>query len=274
MNIIELNNNIITHDTVKFSGGEVQLKITKNLINEHNKIKAHITSSDGVMLLAQLAYVLDGKKNDLLLPYVPYSRYDHTESTDDALSAKVFCKMINAMNFNKVVTHDNHSDVVTALLDRCINVPQHELILKLFEYNSIARPTETLQSYDAIVAPDSSASKKAFKLARILKKPLIVCDKHRDFDTRQIIDFTVPEQELIGKNYSNVLMVDDICDGGRTFVPVAEKLLDYVDNVDLYVTHGLFSRGTSELHSSIRRIYTSHQWPTMNPDNFMKQFII
>ena len=40
------------------------------------------------------------------------------------------------------------------------------------------------------------------------------------------------------------LIVDDICDGGGTFVGSAKLLIEAgADRVDLYVTHGIFSKG-------------------------------
>lgn len=278
LDIIELNGSVITHNTIKFSGGEVQLKLLPELIKSTNEIKAHIVSSDGIMLLAQLAYVLNGKVNNLLLPYVPYSRYDRSESQSDPLSLKVFCTFINSLGFNRVVTHDNHSDVATALLDNCINIPQHVLVKQLFERREFIEQNlhdilkSDLQQYDAIVSPDSSASKKAFEVCKLLQIPLIECYKHRDFSTGEIVNISVPTQQLIDGNYKNVLIVDDICDGGRTFIGLSDELLRYVDEVDLYVTHGIFSKGTKQICKNIRSIYTCHNWLTISSDNFMQHY--
>jgi ribose-phosphate pyrophosphokinase len=59
------------------------------------------------------------------------------------------------------------------------------------------------------------------------------------------------------KNKS-VLIVDDICDGGRTFIEAAKLLyIEGVNNVYLYVTHGLFTKGIQILYDAgIKRIFT------------------
>jgi ribose-phosphate pyrophosphokinase len=52
----------------------------------------------------------------------------------------------------------------------------------------------------------------------------------------------------INEAFSDVLVIDDICDGGRTFT----SLVEHLPNVrrHLYVTHGVFSKGVEILYSS------------------------
>ena len=273
--IIALNDKVITHNNINFSAGEVQIKVPAMLIQSHNTVTAHICDSDGIMLLMQLSSIIAQYNNTLVIPYLPYSRYDRIDKPNDALSLKVFCNMINTLQYDKVITHDCHSDVGVALLNNCISMPQHLLVIDMFDnivndksqLDMFASDTfDDIQKYDAIVAPDAGASKKAFKLAQLLGKPLIECSKHRDFETSKIINFTVPSQQLLDNNITEVLIVDDIADGGGTFIGLANELLMYVDNVDLYVTHGIFSKGTKALEKHIRKVYAYHNWLTMDPD--------
>lgn len=257
MDIIELNGFIVTEQTIRFSAGEVQLKIPKalDLFTGKNLVKAHITTSDGTMLLAQLASLIEGQDNVLILPYLPYSRYDHREIASDPLSLKVFTNLLNTLGFRKVITHDCHSDVGVALVDNCINVPQHILV---------SSNVKNIENYDAIIAPDSGASKKAFKLSEKYKLPLIVCDKHREHNTGKIIGFSVPREQLLLESIDKVLMVDDIADGGGTFKGLAKELKRYVDTVDLHVTHGIFSRGKDDLIGDIDNVFCYHDWANIN----------
>ena len=256
-NIIYLNGTLVSNDYIKFSAGEVQLKLPNHIVQKNNRIEAHIRNSDGIMLLAQLAQIVNGNNNTLLLPYLPYSRYDRVANNHDALSLKIFCNMINDMNFSEVIIHDCHSDVGIALLNNVVNIEQHALVTN---YILRLRDKLKLDTYDAIISPDAGASKKAFKLARYLNIPLIECGKHRDFDTGKILEFTVPEKQLTELNITSALMVDDIADGGGTFYGLFEALSPYIDNIDLYVTHGIFSKGTSDLLNVFNNIYMYHDW--------------
>ena len=86
----------------------------------------------------------------------------------------------------------------------------------------------------------------------------VVLDKVRDQLSGHItgMDF-VRKPEI---DVKNVLIVDDICDGGRTFCE-ASKLLkkEFGCVVHLYVSHGIFSRGLEPLRKSgIERIFTKN----------------
>lgn len=42
------------------------------------------------------------------------------------------------------------------------------------------------------------------------------------------------------------LIIDDICDGGGTFVPIIKQLSE-VGRVDMWITHGIFAKGVDLL---------------------------
>lgn len=247
---IMLNGVNISNDTIKFSAGEIQIVLPEKLVKSDNFVSADIRCSEGVMLLLQLASIIDTAKSKLYLGYLPYSRYDFTERTNDALSLKVFCNIVNSMKFSQVTLDDCHSNVGIALLDNCVNVPQHELVLSL---------VPEINDYEAIIAPDYGSVKKAHKLAKMLCIPVIECGKIRDQETGKIISFHVPVEKVRGM--INVLIVDDICDGGGTFVPIIEALNKEVPRVDLYVTHGIFSKGVDLLYDAgLYQLYALNDW--------------
>ena len=248
---IKLNGVLVSEQTVHFSAGEVQLVLPSDLIQGNNFVEAEIRCSDGVMLLLQLASVLGDRKDNLYLGYLPYSRYDRVEESHDALSLKVFCALINSMKFSQVAVDDCHSDVGLALLDNCVNMTQSDLLMAL---------VPDLDSYDAIVAPDGGSIKKASKLAEALDIPVIKCGKVREFSTGKILSFSVDINDE-NRGAAKILIVDDICDGGGTFVGLAEELSKTYPVIDLYVTHGIFSKGVELLFDAgISKVYAFHDW--------------
>jgi ribose-phosphate pyrophosphokinase len=58
------------------------------------------------------------------------------------------------------------------------------------------------------------------------------------------------------------VIVDDICDGGRTFTEIAKAIRTQVPNARIYlvVTHGIFSAGFEELEKYFERIYTTNSY--------------
>ena len=268
--MIKLNGQEINYG--KFSGGEVYFKIEspEDIESEivyqpgvPNTIRAYITNSDEVFVLMNLKNMLDNviaraatlidSRIVLYLPYLPYARHDRPMHNFDSHGLKVFCNLINSLNFHSVVIHDCHSDVGVGLLNNCINVSQDRL-LSDFSDNILQ-----INDIDYIIAPDNGAVKKASKIAKEFQLPLITCLKERDLATGHITKYRILDSiEKPGK----ALIVDDICDGGATFNILAKSLKEDtpVTEISLYVTHGIFSKGLDELFENIDHIYSYHPW--------------
>ena len=239
----------------KFPTGEVQVTLMKYYPKRtQTTITGSVLSSDNLMELLQLndALIRAGYKEiHLVMPYCAYSRQDRVCNYGESFSLKVFTQLINSCNFASVTTWDNHSDVSTALLDRCTNIHVKDLI----------EPVSN-NEYDYLVSPDAGANKKVFDLSKRMKIPMIRADKIRDTSTGAIIDTQVytTKEQIEGKR---LLIVDDICAGGRTFKELAQKLKSIANcNIDLYVTHGFFNNSVdvidSLVDSGISDIHTTH----------------
>jgi ribose-phosphate pyrophosphokinase len=67
------------------------------------------------------------------------------------------------------------------------------------------------------------------------------------------------------------VIVDDICDGGRTFIELAKVIIAQNQEAKIYlvVTHGIFSAGFSELTNYFDGIYTTNSCQDIinNPDD-------
>ena len=187
----------------------------------------------------------------LTINYFPNARCDRRFHTSEAFPLKVYAKLINDCNFTSVMISDPHSDVTTALLNRVRVTSQKTEFVAMG--NKI---TNSLGKEYVICAPDVGASKKAHELGHYLTMPVIQAYKNRDQSTGQIISTTVDlPDNMKGKD---VLIVDDICDGGATFKYLADELIRVgAKSVSLYVTHGIFAKGLEPL-KSISKIFVSH----------------
>ena len=215
--------------------------------------------NSGVIVLAQLLEALqqryrsDTYKKNLVLPYVPYSRQDRVCNKGESFSLKIFANIINQFNFDLVQTWDNHSDVATALIDNCVDKSQAQILVGT-ELSVAIRKGEIV-----LVSPDNGAIKKTRSIAKAHGGELIVrCDKKRDISTGQIVLTEVFDRELV-RRLDHLLIVDDICDGGGTFLGLASKLkeLNPTIKLDLYITHGFFTKGIDILLEVYDNIYTT-----------------
>ena len=183
---------------------------------------------------------------DLDLPYVPYSRQDRVCAEGDAFGLKVFADQLNALNFNLVVIFDAHSDVAPALINNCI----HREAKDIFVLSS-----RFLDKYSHLVSPDAGAYKKVNSIASLSNLPVIPALKTRDTSTGRLSNTILVTDGV--ESPSRLLVVDDICDGGYTFILLGKELRKTFPDtpIDLYISHGIFSKGTDELKFYYDNIY-------------------
>lgn len=261
LRMLKLNNLPVPVEVSTFAGGEEQVKIDMKFVPKGSigfvEITARIKNSKDVMALALLVDACSRLENlhhhaefVLNLPYIPYARQDRVMQPGEALSIKVFAGIINSLGFDKVVVDDPHSDVSAALLNNVHIHGQQELIVSF--HDQLAGKDVT------IVAPDAGARKKAQKVADRFHMPIVEAGKVRDVKTGEITGTSV-FGDVSGRE---CVIVDDICDGGRTFIALAKVLKENgAKRVILYVTHGIFSYGKQViLDGGVDEIYAYHDW--------------
>src|SRR6185437_13272266 len=252
---------VIPYKSFKFSGGEIQVKLAPaNMEYSADKpvvFHATITSADDLM---ELALVVDAVKRffnqpiktQLYLPYMPYARQDRVCAKGEALSLRVAATFINSLEFDKVTVVDPHSDVTPALLNNCSVTDIVEIFATRMHHFAPIGNT-------VLVSPDAGAIKKVLKLAQFLKLRMIQAEKIRNPMDGEITGMKVHTDHL---GLKPVLVVDDICDGGRTFTELAKELSHKTDGkLNLYVTHGIFSKGLEPLLEWYDKIYCPYVFP-------------
>lgn len=265
----------IEFNLFKFSGGEVHIKLNNNIDYEQITnvvITNRITNSDDLIkiLIAKDALERKGiKKFELIIPYFPYARQDRVCVEGESFTLKVFTDILNTLKFDKIYVLDAHSNVSVGLLNNCINLSNQIYVEKAV--NDIKRISNKKDII--LVSPDSGANKKSNDLFFNLKcfKSIVKCDKIRNLDNGNLNGFEVFKDDLNGET---CLIVDDICDGGRTFIGIVESLKNKnVGDVYLFVTHGIFSNGFEDLGKYFNKIYTTNSFKDVE-DDIVKQFKI
>jgi ribose-phosphate pyrophosphokinase len=247
-------------ETHKFSGGECHVKLPVPYHKEEAHIDACLYNSDDIMSLMMtvdaLRQINGMMKINVTIPYFPYARQDRVCEPGEAFSLKVMADLINSLKVDSVVVIDPHSKMTPSLLDNCMVYDQHACVTTHMWH--MLRNTDT-----TLVAPDEGAKEKTLNLACDLGVDYITCTKVRDTKTGDITKTYVPQ----GNPTRNYMIIDDICDGGRTFINIANILMeDGVPrkNLSLYVTHGIFSNGFAELVSRFEKLYCYHLFPNVD----------
>ena len=235
------NEKIINFQSFTFSGGEPHIKIQSDFdTNEAVTIAHRLNSFNDLGLLCVTVDALrrmDVKIINLFIPYFPAARQDRVMIPGEPLSVKVYADILNAMNLNRVTVFDAHSEVTPALVNNCEVIPNHKFIAEVLK---------TIGSNVKLISPDGGALKKIYKVSEFLGGIEVVeCSKSRDVKTGKLSGFKVYNDDLQG---INCLIVDDICDGGGTFIGLAEELKKKnAGKLFLAVSHGIFNKGFDDL---------------------------
>ncbi len=180
---------------------------------------------------------------ELILPNVPGARQDRLNASGDYLfTLRSVAQAINARKFPQVTVIDPHSDAAPALIERCRIVSAADCI------------NPPANKYAAVVSPDGGAEKRTGAVARKLGVPMVHAWKSRDVTTGKISGFGLEHAADVPVG-SLALVVDDICDGGGTFLGLADCLDAAGLKAHLWTTHGLYTQGTSELLKRYGHLY-------------------
>lgn len=272
-NFIPIDSLHIEYNCFKFNGGELNIKIHNPIsLNKDDKviITNRILNSDDVfkIIFAKDALERLGVKNiDLLIPYFPYARQDRVCNIGESFTLKMFSNIINSLKFNNVYILDPHSDAIRLLVDNYVPIYYKKYVKEAYYHISDIDTSEVV-----LISPDSGANKKANALFESIGEfdSLVKCDKKRDLATGFLSDFEVFTDDL---KHKSCLIVDDICDGGGTFVGLAKELKKKnAGNLYLYVSHGIFSKGFTELEELFKRVYTTNSFKDIDYPELVTQF--
>jgi ribose-phosphate pyrophosphokinase len=211
------------------------------------------------IICANQALQQSNVKTSLIAPYFLGSRSDRqfTKWSNNYLR-DVICPIINNQNFESVQVLDPHSDVLEACLKNYVKNSNLDLVK--FALTKIDNK-DGAKDRICLVSPDGGALKKIYDVAEHFGIPkIITAMKHRDITTGKITHTEVPT--LDQHNDIKYVIVDDICDGGRTFVELAKTIHISRPSAEIYlvVTHGIFSQGIAPLAEHFEAIFCTNSY--------------
>ena len=210
------------------------------------KITCWFESSDELLLLRMLQDHLDdelGCHVEIIFPYLPASREDRRVTKNHSFGLDTICGL-----YKHITSFDVHN----------MNTATHNVKNK----DPIKQITQAIVDCKpgGLIAPDKGAAERynfpytAFGV------------KQRDVDG----NITKYELNTINIKQEKLLIIDDICDGGRTFIELA-KLLPGKE-LYLYVSHGIFSKGFEELKKYYKHIYTTDSYKGERDNEFVTEY--
>jgi ribose-phosphate pyrophosphokinase len=161
---------------------------------------------------------------------------------------------------------DPHSDVLEACLNNFVKIDNLEFVK--FALTKIDNK-DGAQDRICLVSPDAGAYKKIFDVAKRFKiERIITATKVRDLVSGNILRTEIPV--LDQHNDLTYVIIDDICDGGRTFVELAKVIKEGRPTAKVYlvVTHGIFSSGFKTLNEYIDGTFCTNSYRDVADDEY------
>lgn len=231
-----------------FSAGELKIKLPAYPCSQRINILWRYENDAEYFTIACIRRHYEMNICHLEMPYLPHARMDRTKNPEDVFTLKMFCMLINSLGFQSVTILDAHSNVGVALLDRVENKspkPFIEDVIMNFSNENLA-----------LFFPDEGAQKRYGEMFPNLPQAFGI--KKRNWETQKIEGLDIVGAENIKDK--RVLIIDDICSYGNTFVRAAQALHDAgALEVNLYVTHceDAISKGNVFTCGLINRVFTT-----------------
>lgn len=234
-------------ETLFFSGGEPHVKLV-NVPDDELLLFLKLRTWNDVGLAACVIDALGTNIPHRITAFVPYFPGARQEK-GVPLTARIVGELLYHPDV-PIVTFDIHSPAAMDYSMAYRNLMPTQL--KVPVRNDVV----------GVIAPDKGAADRAQSFLEVFcpNADLIQCSKKRNQQTGELSDYVMPPLNSKGR----YIIVDDICDGGRTFNLLAEEFkkdsVGQFSNLELFVSHGIFSRGLSNLHPAIEHITTTDSW--------------
>ena len=257
---------IMTHPQVINLTNQTGCKITtfpdgeKHVtINELNRripvsVYCRITCADDLFCLMQVADVLKRQEmiiDHLFIGYLMSMRCDRLFDINRPFSLKMVADIINGIGALQVGIVEPHSNVSLLKIKNSVGV----MATMEFFYREIVKPNENNLDIVAVL-PDNGARSR-YQPSSL---PFIVCGKERDPETGKLLSFTVDAGETDCKD-KDLVVLDDLCDGGGTFVGLAPKLRELEPkSLSLLVTHAIQLEGIKKVAEAYDHVYITNSY--------------
>lgn len=257
MNIIDFTKGI-GYKVIRFPDGEVHLQLDEIDRKKDVKVVMRICNAEDLFLLMQLSDILHRQEvvvDELHIPYLMSMRCDRVFSFDRPFSLKLVSDIVKGVGARCTYIYEPHSM-------RCVdftNCAEKSISLSLL--------LEYLGS-STICFPDKGAKDRYDEYR--LKIDTLLCEKVRNVDTGVLEGFKVVNPEVF--KGGEITLVDDLCDGGGTFIGLTTHLRKLKPTkLRLVVTHAVQQKGIENVAKYFDEVVITNtyaDWDTVDlPDN-------
>ena len=263
LNLVNLEKSDIKYTLSRFPDGEVQISLGDFSHKDQICVKCRITNAEELFIITQVLDILDRHDvyYDVDIFYLMGMRMDRVMDFNRPFTLKVVSTLLSRSKAHEIRILEPHSKRIFDLSN--IFTEHIDDILEGFK-------TELL-SCRQLVLPDAGAQKRYPNVSKA-----IFCSKVRDEQTGKLTGFEVKNPKDIQSK--DLLILDDLCDGGGTFCGIAAELKKYKPDADIniFVTHMVNRKGIENLAKTFNKVYFTNSYRTWDnlPDNVIQIKII
>ena len=262
LDLIHKEKSNILYEIIKFPDGESHIKLFGEINHKEEFIvKCRITCADDLFILMQVGDILNRHEVrwNLHIYYLMSMRMDRVISFNESYSLKIVANVISTLKPYSISVAHPHSDVTLKLLNCNSFLNKHPNW-------GILRGSEIQLCF-----PDKGARDRYSDLYETKwSLPILLGKKVRNQDTGKIESIIIENPEDYQRGHT-IMVVDDLCDAGGTFLGIAEaiKKIDAKAKLEINVIHMVNRKGIENLSKTYDKVYFTNSYKdwTDLPDN-------
>lgn len=261
LNLVRPEKSDIKYHISRFPDGDVRLELEGINRKDHAMIVCRIRNAEELYILMQAGDILNRHEVRLSLSiyYLMGMRMDRVMDFNMPFNLKVVTNMINSINPAEVHVFEPHSDVTKELIKNW--------------WADIYYKMPNFSEYLPMLPDEGAANRYEF----MYDTPVLKGNKKRDPEGG-ITEYSIMDEELLAdENHKDkpIIVLDDLCDGGSTFVELAKAVKDIDPNrkLAICVAHMVNRLGIERLKEWYDEIYFTNSykdWDEEIPD-YIKQ---
>lgn len=243
-----------------FPGGEPHVQVPHIFLTNGERVfldlrlRTWLDCGYGSLVMAALSKQVSSDDLFVYIPYFPGARQDKaTHMSLEPFALGLYAAMFPIKNLLVIDPHSDELNKVRAqfALPAVLQIDPYEIPFTAHNPPVVG-----------IIAPDEGAVRRAtgFKNNNFPLARMYWCSKTRDISTGRITSYECPQLEEPG----TYIVVDDICDGGATFNLLAKGFREdkffKESRFELFVSHGIFSKGLDNIDPMYEFITTTDSW--------------
>lgn len=251
----------MSYEIKKYPDGTQYVKVNEFV----DELVFNINSYEDLWTLNQIkdVYNYNQKKLGLYIPCLLDAQADKRFNPDESSGLKLVCEFINSMKFKYVkVFHPHNSEVVEALLDN-VEIIDNSYFIKDVIYNELypgpGFPNPDMYNNLVLLSSDAGGFKPLMKLSNKLlwEGEVYGASKSRKYENGK--SKLIQEIDRKDFNGKDILIIDDICVYGGTFLGLANMLKERnCGKLYLAISHLTISNPNPELFNLFDKVFTTN----------------